>query len=453
MKKLFLLLLLIIYLPGSSQNVFKITPGTFLKTGGGVFIVSENTSLINDGNLQQASGDGSFKFTGNADASVSGLNIPTFARLIVSKTGTAKLQLQQHISVIEELIFDDGLLDLNNFHIDLGTTGMLSGENETTHAIGPNGGYIQIINTLNAPSSVNPGNLGAIFTSAQNLGSTIIRRGHQSQSIAGAGGSSILRYYDISPVNNTGLNGTLRFSYLDAELNSLDENNFVFWRSTDNINWTEEGYTSRNTTTNYVEKTTIDAFSRWTLSSVSNPLPVVFLLFNARCENGKVFLTWKTAQEFNGSQFDIERTIDGNNWTVIGSLHATGNSNTERSYSFSDNAPSPAAIYRIAEYDIDRRVKYTSIIRSDCDAKDNWKIWPNPVSENLWININTAAASKIIIKIFDSKGALISSQQNNLLRGNNLLNVDMEKIAAGTYHVLVNWDNGQIQKVVKIVKK
>jgi hypothetical protein len=43
-------------------------------------------------------------------------------------------------------------------------------------------------------------------------------------------------------------------------------------------------------------------------------------------------------------------------------------------------------------------------------------------------------------------------QQNNLLRGNNLLNVDMKKMAAGTYHVIANWDNGQMQKFVMIVK-
>lgn len=452
MKKLFLLLLLINFLESNSQNIFKVSSGTFLKTGGGVFIISDNTNLINDGTIQQASGDGSFKFTGSADAAISGANAPTFARLIVSKTSTAKLQLQQHISVIEELNFTAGLLDLSNFHIDLGTTGLLSGENETTHAIGPNGGYIQIVNTLNAPSSANPGNLGAIFTSAQNFGSTIIRRGHQSQ-INGSGlGSSILRYYDINPTNNNGLNATLRFSYLDAELNSFDENSLVFWRSLNNINWSNQGFTSRNTTTNYVEKTGIDAFSRWTLSSISNPLPVEFVLFNARCESNKIILTWKTAQEFNSSHFNIEKYTGVNQWTVVGSMPAAGTSNTQLVYSFIDNNPSASGIYRIAEYDIDGRVKYTSIIRSDCNSKEAWKVWPNPVTNELWLNITTSTESKITIKVFDNKGAMISLQQNNLLRGNNLLNVNMKKMAGGTYLILANWNNGQMQKAMKIVK-
>jgi hypothetical protein len=448
MKKIFILSYFTLIILGSNAQL-QLSSGINWKSSSTTYVVLDSMSLQHD--ATSALLDNVFKFTGNTNASISGTTLPLFTNIEVAMTGTSKIILQRAISVSENLSFQSGLLDLNNNNIDLGTTGAINGESETSRIIGPNGGYIQIINILNAPSSANPGNLGAIFTSAQNLGSTTIRRGHQSQTITGAGGSSVLRYYDINPTNNTGLNATLRLSYFDAELNSLDENILVFWRSTDNINWSEQGYTLRNTTTNYVEKTSIDAFSRWTLSQPSAPLPVEFTLFNVRCENGKTMLIWKTAQEFNSNYFNIERNT-GNHWTVIGTLTAAGNSNTERSYNFSDNVPLPGGIYRIAEYDINGRVKYTSILRSDCNAINDWKAWPNPVTEILWLNINTPSESKILIKIFDSKGALVSMQQNNLLRGNNLLDVDMKKMAAGTYHIMANWDNGKMQKAVKVVK-
>src|SRR5260221_2345219 len=404
MKKI-LILSFLIQIALCSNAQLHISSGTNWKSESGTYAVLDSMSLQHD--ATSASLDNIFKFTGNTNASISGTTLPLFTNIEVALTGTSKIILQRTINVSQDINFQSGLLDLNNNNIDLGTTGSVSGESETARIIGANGGYIQIINTINAPSSVNPGNLGAIFTSAQNLGSTTIRRGHQSQTIAGAGGSSILRNYDISPTNNSGLNATLRFSYFNVELNSLDESSLVFWRSTDNITWTEQGFTLRNTATNYVEKTGIDAFSSWTLSSISAPLPVTFILFNARCENSKVILTWKTAQEFNSSHFDIERNTDGNYWSVIGTQPAAGNSNAERSYTSVDNNPLTGAIYRIAEQDIDGHVKYTSIIRSDCDAKNDWKAWPNPVPKTLWININTSAESKIIIRIFDSKGALI----------------------------------------------
>lgn len=449
MKKIFILFCSIITVLYSKAQL-QIGVGASWKSESGTYVVLDSMSLQHD--ATSASLDNIFKFTGNADISISGGTLPFFTNVETALTGSSKIILQRSINISQRLNFQSGLLDLNNNNIDLGTTGSVIGESETARVTGANGGYIQIINTLNAPFLINPGNLGAIFTSAQNFGNTTIRRGHQSQSIA-AGSSGILRYYDISPTNNSGLNATLGFSYLDAELNSLNESILEFWRSPDNNTWSEQGFTSRNTTTNYVEKTGIDAFSRWTLSPASAPLPVVFILFNARCENSQVLLTWKTAQENNSSHFDIERSTDGNRWTVIGVLPAEGNSSIEHSYNFLDNASAAnAGIYRIAEYDLDSRVKYTSILRSNCDIKNEWKLWPNPVGENLWISISIPEASRISIKIVDSKGALVALQQNNLLRGNNLLNIDMKKMAAGSYQLIANWAEGQMQKTMKIVK-
>jgi|GEM_PF-2900317 len=74
------------------------------------------------------------------------------------------------------------------------------------------------------------------------------------------------------------------------------------------------------------------------------------------------------------------------------------------------------------------------------------------MAETLWLYVNSYAVSKMSIKIFDSKGALVGMQQTNLLRGNNLLNIDMKKIPAGTYDIIVNWDDEQMQKAVKVVK-
>jgi len=71
---------------------------------------------------------------------------------------------------------------------------------------------------------------------------------------------------------------------------------------------------------------------------------------------------------------------------------------------------------------------------------------------NLWININSSEESKATIKVVDDKGTLISVQQNNLSSGNNLLNVDMKKMAAGTYLIVANWANNRMQKTMKVVK-
>ena len=437
----------------SAQNVLKITSGAIFKTTGGAVITLQDVDLDNDGTISQAVGEGVFKFTGTQNNTIAGTSAPLFDILEIAKTGSAKISLLRTVNVGSAINFTSGLIDLNNNNLFLQPLALLNSESEFSRIIGSNGGFIEITNTLNAPSSANPGNLGAILSSSQNLGSTIIRRGHTSQ-VNGFGiGSSILRYYDILPTNNAGLNATLRFQYLDAELNGFDENTIVLWKSANNTTWTQQGFTSRNTSSNYVEKTAIADFSRWTLSSANNPLPVQFLLFNVRCTGNNVMINWKTAQEQNTDRFIVEKSTDGIRWTNIGTVPAAGNSSIERSYSYNDNSlVAGGTMYRIAEYDIDGRIQYTSIIRSDCEAKDSWKIWPNPVQEMLWVNITTTRASSATIKIFDSKGSLVRSQRNALLPGTNQLNIDMQKLPAGTYHVTVEWSNGQTQKSVNVIK-
>jgi hypothetical protein len=361
--------------------------------------------------------------------------------------------LQRAVNVSQQINFVAGLLNLNNFNIDLGTTGFLNGESESSRITGANGGQVLFTTILNNPSGANPANLGAIITSSENMGTVAIKRGHQSQVNGSGMGNSVLRYYDISPVNNNGLNATLRFQYFDAELNSFDENTMVFWKSPDAVNWSNEGFTSRNTTNNYVEKTGVNSFSRWTLSSINNPLPVLFILFNAKCTGNTILITWKTAQEQNSSHFNVEKSFDGIVWTVISNQPAAGNSSVEKTYSFTDNNPLQKSYYRIAEYDIDNRVQYTSILKSSCDASDLLKVWPNPFSETVFVNININSRSASVIKVYDNKGALIKIHKTELLPGSNQVNVDMKTLATGMYQLVIEWNNGQSKKTVQVIKQ
>jgi len=433
-----------------AQNVMKVQSGATIKTTGGAVITLQDMDLDNDGTINQELGEGVFKFTGTQNNSISGISLPLFDVLEIAKTGSAKLLLNRNISIGSSINFTSGLIDLNNNNILLQAGALLNGENESSRIFGDNDGFIEITQTFNAPSSVNPGNLGAIISSAQNLGSTVIRRGHKFQTIGS--NQSVKRYFDIIPSNNSSLNATLRFQYFDAEMNSLDENIVVLYRSPDNTNWTEFGIDNRNTATNFTEKNGIASFSRWTMFNPADALPVIFTLINGHCENGKIVITWKTAQERNSSRFDIQRSVSGTSWTVIGSIIAAGNSYSEKTYSFTDINPLPAGgTYRIAQYDADGKVHYTSIVRSSCDRKDGINLWPNPTQDIAWLNINTSASNKVTVKLYDVKGSLISVQAATLLPGSNQLSVSVEKLSAGIYELRVEWDMNKV-KTFKLIK-
>jgi hypothetical protein len=270
MKNIFIILLLIDFvIQSSAQGSLQTTPGATIKTANNSFIVLDNMHIINNGTFIQAAGDGTIKFTGNADVNISGSSITIFDKLNLAKTTNAKVALQQTVNVVGQVTFTTGLLDLNNSTLNMGTTGTLNGETETSRIFTFGNGYVQVINSLNAPVSANPGNLGAIITSTKNLGSVTIRRGHLAQINVSGTTPGIRRYYDILPANDNGLKATLRFQYFDIELNNLNESTLELWKQ-GKKNWSNEGYTSRSTVNNYVEKTNIGALSRWTLSGTIN---------------------------------------------------------------------------------------------------------------------------------------------------------------------------------------
>ena len=74
------------------------------------------------------------------------------------------------------------------------------------------------------------------------------------------------------------------------------------------LTWTLEGGTV-DPDANTVTLTGIDGFSRWTLASVSAPLPVELISFTAGVKGKTVELGWKTEGEVNSYLFEIERAL------------------------------------------------------------------------------------------------------------------------------------------------
>ena len=203
MKKIFLLL--VTYACGSSlcsQGLLQLNGGTKIITSGSAYLVLNNMNVVNNGLLQQSAADGFVMMTGTSNVILSGVGINNLNTLLLAKGGTAIVNLQSNVNVSSKVNFSGGLLNLNNSVLNLGNTGIFTNESETSRAYTTGSGYIEASGNLNAPSSVNLGNLGAVITSSANLGNTIVRRGHAIQNGVSGSNNSIRRYYDIIPTNN-----------------------------------------------------------------------------------------------------------------------------------------------------------------------------------------------------------------------------------------------------------
>ena len=98
-------------------------------------------------------------------------------------------------------------------------------------------------------------------------------------------------------------------------------------------------------------------------------LPVVFTKFDAHCTNSGSVITWATESESNSNYYELERSVDGNNWSSVARIKASGTTSIAHTYQQAD-AFSGMALYRIKQVDLDGHFTYTSIISSNCEFND-----------------------------------------------------------------------------------
>ena len=270
----------IVSLISHAQGGINVSTGAAIKITGGASLVLNNMHLTNNGMMEQNSGDGIVNFMGASNSTLAGNGNTIFDRLFLNKESTALLLLQNHIEVKGTLHFNTGLLDLGNYSVNLRSMGILSGESENSRAFTNGIGFLQATRILNAPTAVDVAGLGVTITSASDPGLTLIRRGHAIQTNISGTNSSIKRYFDIFPGNNTNLNAILHVRYFDAELNGADETTLNFFKSLDNVNWTSVTASLRDGLSNVVQATGISDFSRWTLGNTGVVAPVLTLPSN-----------------------------------------------------------------------------------------------------------------------------------------------------------------------------
>ena len=448
MRKYFLLYVLsLITLKNFAQVT--IANGTQWVCTSNLTMVVNDLDFINNGTF--TAGNSLVKFIGNGDNNIGGNSVTSFYDMEIAKASNKKIFLLTDANLDHQLNFTSGLFDLNQKTFTLASTAFLNNENENSRMTGLNGGEALITVTLNAPNSINPGNLGAVLTTSANLGSTTIKRGHKTQTGTGLS-TSVNRYFDISPTNNTTLNATLRIKYFDAELNQQNENSMIMFRSTDNgTNWTSQSITSRDVVQNFVEKTGIAAFSRWTLSSASgSPLPVLGLEFTAkRISSNKVQLDWKTIQEINNLGFHIERKKEtDNDFASVGFVNSAalgGNSSLPLNYTKIDsNSFVGKTYYRLKQEDINGQFMYSVIrvVNGNTDRTISLKAWPIPAAGDFNIIVQGIDKNDFV-QIIDVIGRLIQQVQVS-----DNVQQKVNKLPAGTYFLRLASNKDIVQKIV-----
>jgi hypothetical protein len=173
------------------------------------------------------------------------------------------------------------------------------------------------------------------------------------------------------------------------------------------------------------------------------PLPVELVSFTASLNKNAVMLNWKTATEVNNYGFEVERSqrseVGGeNNWEKIGFVKGNGNSNSPKSYSFSDaTPPCGKVLYKLKQIDIDGIYKYSIVVEVNVDAPSQFVLeqnYPNPFNPTTKIKFDLPKESNVTLKIFNMLGQEVITLVNKvMLPGHQEVIFNASELASGMY--------------------
>ena len=198
-----------------------------------------------------------------------------------------------------------------------------------------------------------------------------------------------------------------------------------------------------NTAGTYTIKIKATSFSGANCTATSNAtvvvtgvLPVSITKFNGLHQNGVSKLTWQTDYEQGILNYEIQRSLNGLDFKLIGNVIATGNSSVVQNYSFEDaDVPSNTIYYRLKIVEINGTFKYSKILvfRIDMGITTN-SISPNPFRESLKLDFETNYAQNLRIKMYDLMGRQVKNINLNAHKGTNSVNINkLQNLPVGSY--------------------
>ena len=138
-------------------------------------------------------------------------------------------------------------------------------------------------------------------------------------------------------------------------------------------------------------------------------LPVELIQFDVVVEESQNILRWVTASELNNHHFDIEKSMNGQDFMSIGRVSGNGTTQIISKYSFTDYDIGPqqmSCFYRLMQVDYDGTYSYSPIVVANRKIRTNTYLSasPNPISNEWSLNLSNGFNGDLLVEIFTQEG-------------------------------------------------
>jgi hypothetical protein len=293
---------------GNKMTATLTAPGSVLLNGSLTLSTMNGADVIVGGNWTNNStftnNGRTVTFNGGSAQSIGGSNATAFTGLTIANATGVSLNTSGSVS---------GVLTLtNDLTVDSANAKVLTATGSTSAGTG------------DVIGSVERSDVGATTRAFGNLnnqitnGSVMTLRVLLVKAAPATFTSAVSRTYSLNVVAGTVSAATVRLHYLNSELNGNTAASLHLWRAagSPSANWTDQGVPGSTQTAsdpnNWIQNTSVAAFSSWTLASApAVPTAVKLKKFTARNYTDGVQLNWESGFEVDNLGYHIYREQNG----------------------------------------------------------------------------------------------------------------------------------------------
>lgn len=223
-------------------------------------------------------------------------------------------------------------------------------------------------------------------------------------------------------------------------------------RANRSADWTLNGNHVATTGSNVLatlQRTNMSGFSQFGIGGPLISLPVSLISFNGKRQGEKNILHWTTTNEINNKGFEILRSTNGINFSVIGFINSlSGISNSAQlDYTFTDLNATERCYYRLRMVDKNGGSKWSTILFVEGKNITQLQIdgiYPNPILSVANIVIKSPITETQKLLFCDIAGKIVQQQTIKIESGINNISLNVKSLQKGFYILRLMGDNNEI---------
>lgn len=188
----------------------------------------------------------------------------------------------------------------------------------------------------------------------------------------------------------------------------------------------------------------------WNSSCPSlSALPIGIVYFSGKLNGNKINLNWETFNEFNFKHFEVERSVNGTNYSTIAIVKAKG----VGSYNLIDYVETLKGrrlYYRLKQVDNDGSYNYSEVFTVHLPLNILLTVYPNPAKDFIKIQLNNSSIDKANIQITDIAGKIFINKEYSI--SNGFIKISTGNLQSGNYLIKATINGESHYKKIVVAK-